>query len=50
MIVDALLAVCGSITGNTLTGQNVVATNANATSTNTVDLLANRDIGEGQDL
>ena len=50
MIVDALLAVSGSITGNTLTGQNVFATNANVTSTNTVDLLQNRDIGEGQDL
>jgi hypothetical protein len=50
MIVDALLAVSGSITGNTLTGQNVFATNANVTSTNTVDLSQNRDIGEGQDL
>lgn len=50
MIVDALLAVSGSITGNTLTGQNVFATNANVTSTNTIDLLQNRDIGEGQDL
>ena len=44
MIVDALLAVSGSITGNTVTGQNVFATNANVTSANTVDLLQARDI------
>lgn len=50
MIVDALLAVSGSITGNTVTGQNVFATNANVTSANTVDLLQARDIGEGQEL
>lgn len=50
MIVDALLAVSGSITGNTVTGQNVFATNANVTSANTVDLLQARDVGEGQEL
>lgn len=50
MIVDALLALHGSITGNTVTGANVFATNANVLSANTVDLGATRDIGEGKDL
>ncbi len=50
MMVDALLALSGSITGNTITGQAVFASNANVTSANTVDLSQNRDIGEGRDL
>ena len=49
MIVDALLAVCGSITGNTVTGAPMY-TGATVTSPNVVDLSQNRDIGEGQDL
>ncbi len=50
MMVDALLALSGSITGNTITGQAVFASNANVTSANTVDLLQNRDIAEGADI
>ncbi len=50
MMVDANLAVAGSITGNTITGQAVFASNANVTSANTVDLLQARDIAEGRDL
>jgi len=50
MIVDALLAVCGSITGNSVTGANMFASGATFTSPNVIDLSQNRDIGEGQDL
>jgi hypothetical protein len=50
MIVDALLAVCGSITGNTVTGANMFGSSATVTSPNVVDLSQNRDVGEGQDL
>ncbi len=50
MMVDALLAVAGSITGNTVTGQAVFANAATVLSANTVDLLQARDIAEGRDL
>jgi len=50
MIVDALLAVCGSITGNTVTGGNMFGSGATVTSPNVVDLTQSRDIGEGNDL
>lgn len=50
MIVDANLALSGSITGNTVTGQDVHATGATVDSTNVVDLGTARDIGEGEDL
>lgn len=50
MIVDANLQVSGTITGNTVTGQTVTGTNTSVLSTNTIDLLQNRDIGEGKDL
>lgn len=50
MILDALLALSGSISGNTVTGQDVHATGATVLSTNTVDLGVARDIGEGKDL
>lgn len=50
MIVDALLALSGSITGNTVTGQTVTGTDTTVLSTNTVDLSIARDIGEGADL
>ncbi len=50
MIVDALLAICGSITGNTVTGVNMYASGATANSPNVVDLSSHRDIGEGTDL
>lgn len=49
MMVDALLALSGSITGNTVTGQAVFASSASVLSTNTVDLGITRDIGEGSD-
>jgi len=49
MIVDAALALSGSILGNTVTGQNVYASSASVLSTNTVDLGIARDIGEGSD-
>lgn len=56
MYVDALLALMGSISGNTVTGQNVFASGASVLSTNTVDLASGgnpsgqvRDIGEGSD-
>jgi len=50
MIVDALLALSGSILGNTITGQDVHATDASVLSANTLDLGVARDIGEGQNL
>jgi hypothetical protein len=49
MIVDALLALSGSITGNTVTGQAVFASSASVLSANTIDLGVTRDIGEGSD-
>lgn len=56
MYVDALLALSGSISGNTVTGQNVFASGASVLSTNTIDLASGgvpsgqvRDIGEGSD-
>lgn len=50
MITDALLALSGSITGNTITGQDVHATDTSVLSTNTVDLSIARDMGEGSPL
>ena len=50
MFTDALLALSGSITGNTVTGQDVHATDTSVLSTNTIDLGTARDIGEGADL
>ena len=50
MIVDAFLMLSGSITGNTVTPQATFASGASVLSTNTVDLGATRDIGEGNDL
>lgn len=51
MIIDALLALAGSITGNTVTGQATTGTGVTVVSTNTVDLGAGvRDMGEGQEL
>jgi hypothetical protein len=48
MYVDAGLLCAGSLSGttNVITGQSVVGT-GNINSTNVVDLLQNRDIGEG---
>ncbi len=50
MIVDNNLLVSGSISGNTVTGQAVTGTNISVLSTNTIDLLQARDIGEGENL
>ena len=50
MYVDALLALSGSITGNTVTGQDVHASGASVLSTNTIDLGSARDLGAGNDL
>lgn len=50
MIVDSLLTLSGSVSGNTWTGQNVYANGTSVLSTNTVDLSIARDIGEGQQL
>jgi hypothetical protein len=50
MYVDALLALSGSISGNTVTGQALFASGATVLSTNTIDLGVARDIGEGADL
>lgn len=50
MIVDANLAVAGSITGNTVTGQAMNGNGTTVVSTNSVDLTVARDIGEGQDV
>ena len=56
MITDALLALSGSITGNTVTGQAVFGNGTSVLSTNTVDLASGgipsgqvRDIGSGSD-
>lgn len=56
MYVDALLALSGSIVGNTVTGQATFANAASVLSTNTIDLASGgvpsgqvRDIGEGSD-
>lgn len=56
MYVDALLALSGSILGNTVTGQNAFSAGTSVLSTNTVDLASGgipagqvRDIGEGSD-
>lgn len=51
MITDANLALSGSLSGNVVTGQSLIAGIAAATlSTNTVDMLARNDIGEGEDV
>ena len=52
MIQDARLLVSGSISSsdNSITGQTVTGTDTSVLSTNTVDLLATRDIGEGEDI
>lgn len=50
MIADALLALSGSISGNTVTGQTATGTDTSVLSTNTVDLSIARDIGQGGDL
>jgi hypothetical protein len=49
MIVDNNLLVSGSISGNTVTGQTVTGSGS-VLSTNTIDLLQARDIGEGENL
>lgn len=50
MIVDSLLLLSGTISNlNVVTGQTVTGT-GNVLSTNTVDLLQVRDIGEGKDI
>lgn len=50
MYVDANLAVSGSITGNTVSGQTATGTDTSVLSTNTIDLLQAREIGEGENL
>lgn len=50
MITDALLALSGSITGNTVTGQTATGTDTSVLSTNTIDLQTARDLGEGGDV
>jgi hypothetical protein len=50
MYVDALLALSGSISGNTVTGQTATGTDTSVLSTNTIDLGVARDIGEGEPL
>jgi hypothetical protein len=47
MFVDSGLLVSGSISGNNVTGQTVTGT-GNVLSTNVIDLLQNRDIGQGE--
>lgn len=49
MYVDSLLAVSGSISGNTVTGQAVSGNGTTVVSTNAVDLGAARDMFEGDD-
>lgn len=49
MIVDALLTLSGTISGNTVTGQTVTGADTTVLSTNTVDLGIARDIGTGGD-
>jgi predicted RecA/RadA family phage recombinase len=48
MICDSLLLVSGTVSGNTVTGQTVTGTNISVLSTDKIDLLQNRDIGEGE--
>lgn len=50
MITDANLALAGSISGNTVTGENLFGTSNTVLSTNTVDAGIARDIGEGEEL
>lgn len=50
MYVDALLALSGSISGNTVTYQSASGTDTSVLSTNTVDLSIARDMGEGRPL
>lgn len=50
MMIDNNLLVSGSISGSTITGQTATGTDTSVLSTNTVDLLQARDIGEGQEL
>lgn len=50
MYIDASLALSGSITGNTVTGQDVHATDTSVLSTNTVDMGIARDVGAGREL
>lgn len=50
MYTDALLALSGSISGNTVTYQSTNGTDTSVLSTNTVDLGIARDMGEGNDL
>lgn len=50
MIVDANLSVAGSITGNTVTGQNVFGNGTTVVSSNSIDLSSTREIGEGEDI
>ena len=47
-ICDALLLVSGTVSGNTITGQTVTGTNTSVLCTDKIDLLQNRDIGEGE--
>lgn len=51
MIIDRLQIVSGTIGGSslspTLTGQTVTGTNTSVISTDTIDLLQNRDVGQG---
>lgn len=56
MYVDASLALCGSITGNTITPANMFASGATVTSPNVIDLSSpnangslTRDLGAGND-
>lgn len=58
MYVDALLALSGSISGNTVTAQNVFSAGTTVTSTNNIDLASGgfptstaqtRDLGGGSD-
>lgn len=49
MYVDSLLAVSGSISGNTVTGQAVNGNGTTVVSTNTIDLGVARDMFEGDD-
>lgn len=51
MIVDVNLQLSGALTGNPAASpQTVTGTNTSVISTNAIDLLQNRDIGEGQDI
>jgi hypothetical protein len=50
MYVDSLLALSGSISGNTVSGQTATGTDTSVLSTNTVNLSTARDLGEGGDL